>query len=145
MKEKSQIDQKVNCFHCGDPVKSVLFQADNHDFCCLGCQSVYLILSANNLDSYYAYNQYPGKTQKTKANHLEYLDEAEIAEKLIDFKDTKITKITFFVPSIHCSSCIWLLENLYKINPAILSSRVDFTKKQANVTFKHHEISLREL
>lgn len=145
MKEKSQIDQKVNCFHCGDPVKSALFQADNHDFCCLGCQSVYLILSANNLDSYYAYNQYPGKTQKVKTNHLEYLDEEEIAEKLIDFKDAKITKITFFVPSIHCSSCIWLLENLYKINPAILSSRVDFTKKQANITFKHHEISLREL
>lgn len=145
MKEKSQIDQKVNCFHCGDPVKSVLFQTDNLDFCCLGCQSVYLILSTNNLDSYYSYNQYPGKTQKAKATHLEYLDEEKIAEKLIDFRDGKITKITFFVPSIHCSSCIWLLENLYKINPAILSSRVDFTKKQANVTFKHHEISLREL
>lgn len=145
MREKSQIDQKVNCFHCGDPVKSALFQADKRDFCCLGCQSVYLILSTNNLDSYYKYNQYPGKTQREKANHLEYLDEEEIARKLIDFKDAKITKITFFVPSIHCSSCIWLLENLYKINPAILSSRVDFTKKQANITFKHHEISLREL
>jgi Cu+-exporting ATPase len=145
MKENTQIDQKVNCFHCGDAVKSDLFQADNHDFCCLGCQSVYLILSENSLDSYYKYNQYPGKTQKEKANHLEYLDEEEIAAKLIDFKDTEITKITFFVPSIHCSSCIWLLENLYKINPAILFSRVDFTKKQANITFKHHEISLRSL
>lgn len=145
MKENPQTDQKINCFHCGDPVKSDLFQADNRNFCCLGCQSVYLILSSNNLDSYYKYNQYPGKTQKEKTNHLEYLDEEEIAAKLIDFKDGEITKITFFVPAIHCSSCIWLLENLYKLNLSILSSRVDFTKKQANITFKHHEISLREL
>lgn len=145
MKEKTQVDQKVNCFHCGDSVKSELYQTDNLDFCCLGCQSVYLILSSNNLDSYYKYNQHPGKTQKEKSNHLEYLDEEEIARKLIDFKDGVITKITFFVPSIHCSSCIWLLENLYKINPAIVFSRVDFTKKQANVTFKHNEISLRNV
>ncbi len=145
MKENTQTDQKINCFHCGDPVKSDLFQSDSRDFCCLGCQSVYLILSSNNLDSYYKYNQYPGKTQKEKTNHLEYLDEEEIAAKLIDFKDGEITKITFFVPAIHCSSCIWLLENLYKLNHSVLSSRVDFTKKQANITFKHQEISLREL
>lgn len=145
MGEKSQIDKKNSCYHCGDPVRSMLYQADEHDFCCLGCQSVYLILSDNNLDSYYKYNQHPGKTQKEKVNHLEYLDEEEIAKKLIDFKDDNITKITFFVPAIHCSSCIWLLENLYKINPAIQISRVDFTKKQANITFKHHEVSLREV
>src|SRR5690606_32215316 len=122
-----------------------LFQIDNRDFCCLGCQSVYLILSTNNLDSYYKYNQYPGKTQKEKTNHLEYLDEEEIAAKLIDYKDLEITKITFFVPAIHCSSCIWLLDNLYKLNPSILTSRIDFTKIQANITFKHQQISLREL
>jgi len=145
MTKNSQIDQKVNCYHCGDSVKSDFYQADDRDFCCLGCQSVYLILSKNNLDSYYKYNQYPGKTQKEKSIHLEYLDEEKIAEKLIDFKDSELTKITFFVPTIHCSSCIWLLENLYKINPAILFSRIDFTKKQANITFKHHEISLRSL
>src|SRR5690554_777161 len=145
MKESTQTVEKVNCFHCGDSVKSDFYQADDRDFCCLGCQSVYLILSKNNLDSYYKYNQYPGKTQKEKSIHLEYLDEEKIAEKLIDFKDSELTKITFFVPTIHCSSCIWLLENLYKINPAILFSRIDFTKKQANITFKHHEISLRSL
>src|SRR5690606_9992720 len=112
---------------------------------CLGCQSVYLILNENNLSSYYKYNQHPGQSQKEKSIHLEYLDEEEITKKLIDFKSDTITKITFFVPAIHCSSCIWLLENLYKINSAISSSRVDFTKKQANITFQHHEISLREV
>lgn len=145
MVTEKQIDKETGCYHCGDSVRSALYQADEHEFCCLGCQSVYLILSDNNLNSYYKYNQHPGKTQKEKTNHLEYLDEDAIAKKLIDYKDDKITKITFFVPSIHCSSCIWLLENLYKLNPGILISRVDFTKKQANITFKHAEISLREV
>lgn len=145
MVDKTKIVQKVNCFHCGDPVLSSHYNDADRSFCCLGCKSVYLILRENNLESYYKYNQHPGKTQKEKTNHLEYLDEQEIASKLIDFKDDRITKITFYVPAIHCSSCIWLLENLYKINPAILFSRVDFTKKQANITFNHQKISLREL
>lgn len=145
MGEQLQLDKKTSCYHCGDPVKSVLYQADSHNFCCLGCQSVYLILNKNNLQSYYKYNQHPGKTQKEKSNHLEYLDEEDIADKLIDYKDDKITKITFYVPAIHCSSCIWLLENLYKINPGVLTSRVDFTKKIANITFKHQEVSLKEV
>lgn len=145
MKNSSPVDLQTNCYHCGDKVKTDLYHTDNHSFCCLGCQSVYLILRTNKLDSYYKYNQYPGKTQNAKTSHLEYLDDEEISKQLIDFKDDKITKITFYVPAIHCSSCIWLLENLYRLDSAVISSRVDFTKKQANITFQHGELNLRKL
>jgi len=143
--ENEVIKKKISCFHCGDPVHSNLFQADNHDFCCLGCQSVYSILSSNNLNHYYKYNEHPGKTQDKKAQHLEYLDEPKIIQKLIDFQDDKYTLITLYIPAIHCSSCIWLLENLYKLNPSIVQSRIDFTKKQAAIKFMHSEISLKSL
>jgi Cu+-exporting ATPase len=143
--QSKTISKKTNCFHCGDPVYSDLFQADDHDFCCLGCQSVYSILSTNNLKSYYKYNDHPGKAQNKKAEHLEYLDEPKIVQKLIDFQDNEYTHITLYIPAIHCSSCIWLLENLYKLNVAIIQSRIDFTKKQAAIKFNHSEISLKEL
>jgi len=46
---------------------------------------------------------------------------------------------------MHCSSCIWLLENLSKLNSAILDSRVDFLKKNLNIRFATNESSLKSI
>ena len=135
----------LQCYHCGDDCPDDHYQQEEKKFCCLGCQSVYLILSANQLGSYYAYNDTPGQTQKDTLHHYEYLDEPKIAGQLVDYSDEKISVITFYIPSIHCSSCLWLLEHLYKINSSIIHSRIDFLKKQVTITFNHHEFSLRNL
>ncbi|MDM1295110.1 heavy metal translocating P-type ATPase metal-binding domain-containing protein [Sphingobacterium sp. N143] len=142
-KERIQLEEL--CFHCGDKIQETGYHLDDHDFCCLGCQTVYQVLKAGGMQQYYRYNQHPGKSNKSRQEDFSYLDEPQIANKLIDFKDSKITIITFYIPAIHCSSCIWLLENLYKLNPNILQSRVDFMKKQASITFNHELISLKDL
>ncbi|WP_131536643.1 heavy metal translocating P-type ATPase [Pedobacter nototheniae] len=132
------------CYHCGEDLPEIKYQLDGHNFCCAGCQGVYKILSENNLCNYYAYNDTPG--QKLNGDtRLEYLDEPNIIAQLIDYRHDQSTIVTFYIPAIHCSSCIWLLEHLYKINPAIFSSRIDFLKKQVTISFKHEEISLRHL
>lgn len=143
--ENKSVAEELKCFHCGDPVLSDLYKADSHDFCCLGCQSVYSILNSNNLKNYYKYNDHPGKTQNKQSEQLDYLEEPSIIQKLIDFRDDDYTLISLYIPAIHCSSCIWLLENLYKLNPAVVQSRVDFVKKQATIKFKHPDISLKQL
>ncbi len=145
MPESEQIVKEKTCFHCGDKVDSIPYVLDNRNFCCLGCQTVYQVLNESNLHNYYRYNQHPGKSQKGPKADLSYLDEPNIVAKLVDYKDEDVTMITFYIPVIHCSSCIWLLEHLYKLHVGIKSSQVDFMKKQANITFKHQEISLREL
>ncbi|MBD1433013.1 heavy metal translocating P-type ATPase metal-binding domain-containing protein [Sphingobacterium sp. DN00404] len=145
MRESEQIVKEKTCFHCGDKVDSIPYVLDNRNFCCLGCQTVYQVLNESNLHNYYRYNQHPGKSQKGPRADLSYLDEPNIVTKLVDYKDEDVTMITFYIPVIHCSSCIWLLEHLYKLHVGIKSSQVDFMKKQANITFKHQEISLREL
>jgi len=145
MPESEQIVKEKTCFHCGDKVDSIPYVLDNRNFCCLGCQTVYQVLNESNLHNYYRYNQHPGKSQKGPKSDLSYLDEPNIVAKLVDYKDEDVTMITFYIPVIHCSSCIWLLEHLYKLHVGIKSSQVDFMKKQANITFKHQEISLREL
>jgi Cu+-exporting ATPase len=133
------------CFHCGEVLTSEPHQLDEKEFCCIGCLGVYRILSEHNLGDYYVYNDIPGKTQRLKNQHYEYLNEPEIAAKLVDYSDDRITIITFYIPNIHCSSCIWLLESLHKLNPNIVQSRVDFLKKQVVVTFKNQELSLKDL
>ncbi len=73
------------------------------------------------------------------------MDNAELKEQLLDFTDGNTSKVKFFVPSIHCASCIWLLEHLDTLNPAISYSTVNFPRKEVYITFRNDQISLRQL
>ena len=136
----------TTCYHCGEDCLQDEVVFDQKSFCCSGCQVVYEILKDNNLCNYYDIENTPGISPPKELNiKYEYLETPEIIEKLISFKDEGISVVTFFLPKIHCSSCIWLLENLFKLNPSINSSRVNFLKKEIQVSFNHNKISLREL
>lgn len=142
---KSTLLQQTTCFHCGDDCKSDHLSIDDKHFCCQGCKSVYQLLSSNQLCSYYNYNDHPGANRARTDKRFEYLSDPTIVSELIDYTDTQVTIVTFYIPHIHCSSCLWLLEQLHKINPAVHYCRVDFLKKQLNIRFDHHKLSLQAL
>lgn len=143
--ERIQTQEQLLCFHCGQEAPNDTFKLEEKVFCCVGCQSVYLLLHEHKLHNYYRYNHHPGKASQQNDNNLDFLDDQKIERQLIDFQNEEVTMITFYIPAIHCSSCVWLLENLYKINPAITAARTDFMKKQVSLTFRHKEISLKQL
>ncbi|RZL17787.1 MAG: heavy metal translocating P-type ATPase, partial [Pedobacter sp.] len=144
MENSNKVTSETLCYHCGEALDNIKYSLDNYDFCCAGCIGVYKILSENNLCNYYNYNDSPGKRIQNNS-HLEYLDEPSIISQLLDYQHEKASIVTFYIPAIHCSSCIWLLEHLYKINEGIFSSRIDFLKRQVTISFKHEEISLKKL
>ncbi|MDP1727105.1 MAG: heavy metal translocating P-type ATPase metal-binding domain-containing protein [Bacteroidota bacterium] len=137
----------IKCYHCGDHAGNFPINFDNKHFCCTGCRGVYEILADNNLCDYYTLDSNPGLSLKNPVSRVKfnYLDDEQIQKQLIDYRDEKISKVTFHIPSMHCSSCIWLLESLYKLEKGILFNRVDFLKKQLSVSFDHHKLSLRKL
>ncbi|GAA4416696.1 heavy metal translocating P-type ATPase metal-binding domain-containing protein [Nibrella viscosa] len=116
---------------------------DKKAFCCDGCKAVYEVLNANQLCQYYELMPAPG--QAPRIARLEFLDHPDIISQLLEFTDGAVSNVTFYVPSIHCSSCLYLLEHLYRISPAIQTSRVDFLKKHVHVTFLQKDISLRQV
>lgn len=133
------------CYHCGNEISGEAHVDGDKQFCCAGCKGVYQVLSQNNLCNYYSYNSSPGQTRTETEQHYEFLNEPKIFSQLVDYTDKDITLITFYIPAIHCSSCLWLLEHLYKLNSGISQARVDFLKKQLAVSFNHNEISLKAL
>ncbi len=144
MKELPAISVEQACYHCGEQIEFEPFVLEDKVFCCVGCKNVYSILAENQLCSYYNFNQSPG-AKGNPDKQLNYLDEPSIIQQLVDYQDETQTIISFYIPAIHCSSCIWLLEHLYKINPAIFKSRINFIKKEVTISFKHAEISLKEV
>ncbi|MBS7563331.1 heavy metal translocating P-type ATPase metal-binding domain-containing protein [Mucilaginibacter sp. Bleaf8] len=133
------------CYHCGNDCTEGHYEFDQKSFCCVGCRGVYQVLSQSGLCNYYTYNDHPGANRARIDKRFEYLDEPKIVNDLIDYTDDKITVVTLYIPYIHCSSCIWLLEQLNRINPAIYYSRIDFLKKQINVRFSNDGMNLRQL
>ncbi|MCO5235870.1 MAG: heavy metal translocating P-type ATPase metal-binding domain-containing protein [Chitinophagaceae bacterium] len=135
------------CAHCGEACITQGIILEDKFFCCEGCKMVYRIINQNGLCSYYDLNAAPGITQsvKVREDKFAFLDNEKIADRLISFKDEKQTHITFYLPQMHCSSCLYLLENLARLNPAVISSTVNFTRKEAEVIFLHHNTSLRKI
>lgn len=142
---QSHTIEKTACYHCGDDCLTEVYQVEDKHFCCHGCKSVYEILSAGKLCSYYAFNEHPGASRIRTDKRFDYLSDPTIVSELIDFADKQITIVTFYIPHIHCSSCLWLLEKLNTINPAVHYCRVDFLKKQLNIRFDNQQISLQQL
>ncbi len=134
------------CFHCGEECLSVKIRLEEKSFCCQGCKMVYEILQEGNLCNYYDLEQQPGISQKGKnSTDYDFLKDESIIEKLIDFTDGKSTKATFYLPQIHCASCLWLLENLYKLSNGINSSRVNFLKKEVYISFDQTQKTLQQI
>ncbi len=46
---------------------------------------------------------------------------------------------------MHCSSCIYLLENLHRIEPGVKRSQANFQKKEVFISFNPTEITLRKV
>ena len=134
-----------SCYHCGDDVIGKGFNLDDKAFCCNGCKSVYQLLSSNDLGTFYNLESQAGTRPKEADKHkYAFLDVADIRKKYIDFEDATSARSTLFLPQIHCSSCIYLLENLHRIDPQVKSCQVNFPKREATLIFDK-EMPLSEL
>lgn len=137
----------ATCFHCGETCKEEILPYDSHPFCCKGCLTVYQLLSDNNLCGYYNLENAPGIQQRNPVlpSAYAYLDDDNIMQQLLTYKDEKIAKVIFFIPTMHCSSCIWLLEHLYKLDEGLNSARVQFLKKELHISYNPQLTSLRKI
>jgi len=138
----------AECIHCGQDCGKNPVIWEEKLFCCNGCSMVYQILSEKKLDRYYDMMPTPGirlDQENTSGTRYAYLDNDEIRLKLLDFSDGGISRVNLFIPAIHCSSCIWLLENLSTLHKGIMHSHVNFVRKEVSITFRESDISLRQV
>jgi Cu+-exporting ATPase len=108
---------------------------------------VFLLLNENDLCNYYDLEKNPGIKAKGRFTdtRFAYLDNEEVILKLLRFRDQNQSHVQFYLPTMHCASCIWLLENLHRINPAIIQSKTNFQRKEVFIVFDETEISLRKV
>ncbi len=135
----------ITCFHCGNECDSKNIAIKEKFFCCNGCKTVFEIFSENDLTCYYDFQNNPGAIPEEIAGKYDFLENKAIVAKLLEFSDSNIQIVNLYIPHIHCSSCIWVLENLHKLQENISSSQVNFPKKTVRITFNAEKTTLKEI
>src|SRR5436190_10957346 len=114
-------DGGARCFHCGNSCADMDFTVADHHFCCQGCLTVFSLLTENGLDNYYELDEKAGirAPARMPKGKFAFVDEPGVRQRLVQFSNEKSTRIVLSIPAIHCIACVWLLENLFRLNPAI--------------------------
>ena len=142
----SKVMDTQNCFHCGLNIvveDEIIF--DEKKFCCSGCKTVYEIFSLNDLTCYYDFEKAPGATPQEIKGKYDFLENESIVSKLLEFQEDTTAIVSLNIPHIHCSSCIWILENLQRLQKGISTSQVNFPEKKVRITFNPETVSLQKI
>ena len=94
---------------------------------------------------YYDFQNNPGAVPQEIKGKYDYLANDSIVSKLVEFEDDAFQIVTLYIPHIHCSSCIWVLENLHKLNEGVIASQVNFPKKAVRLHYNIEKTSLKDL
>jgi len=139
--------EAATCYHCGATCLSNNIAIDDKHFCCEGCKLVYEVINSNGLCDYYDLQNHPGLAQvkPIRKDKYAFLDDEQIANKLYQFTNGDLTLVTLYLPSIHCASCLWLLEHLDRMNGGVSESRVNFTAKEITIHFYRNKTTLRTI
>lgn len=139
----------LQCRHCGEPCEARPIVEEENAFCCRGCQSVYALLQREGLDHFYACEIPPGVSQRDvehrAADRFAALDDPRARAAFVEFDDGRVARARLPVPALHCASCVWLLERLWRIDPGVLSCEVDLLRQTVRVTYRPHLVTLRAL
>lgn len=114
--------QALACKHCGNPTGTT-----GASFCCEGCHHVYDLLRNEGLARYYDLRSGTGVPileRGQAAGNRAWLDVA--VEEL--GRQTTLTTLQLDVEGLHCTGCVWLIEELFRriasegnvlVNPAL--------------------------
>ncbi|MEZ5320252.1 MAG: heavy metal translocating P-type ATPase metal-binding domain-containing protein [Vicinamibacterales bacterium] len=138
----------TGCRHCGDPCRDGAVRGDRGTFCCPGCESVFTLLDQHGMTAFYACDVRPGVSQRGAGrdpDRFAVLDEPDVTARLVRTRGADRALVTFPVPALHCASCLWLLERLWRFDAGILRSEANLVTRTVRIEFRAQVTSLRAI
>lgn len=129
----------TTCAHCDLPVpRGLIDPAQDRQFCCDGCRTVFAIVHDHNLDRYYPLRR---QLEKSKAratpsarSYEEFDDPAFLERYTTDHADSTRTA-TLLLEGVHCAACVWLIEKLPMLTRGVL--RADLDMRASTLTLRY--------
>lgn len=112
------------CKHCNDEL-----QASQQDFCCEACKMVYTILQDQNLSAYYA-------LRDELCEDVDRFPKPQIGKALGEDSLLLQGDQRFYIQGVHCTACLWLIEQLPVFIPSVASARMDMATHVLSLNLK---------
>lgn len=134
------------CDHCGAVCSAGVVTRGELMFCCAGCRLVHELLADDAVcrvmdDATVAGERFT----RLGIPRFDALDDERFATRFIRYVGPHTTQCELSLPTIHCASCIWTLENLHRLDSAVVRSEVNFLHRTLSVTYRHDDLTFRQL
>jgi Cu2+-exporting ATPase/Cu+-exporting ATPase len=136
---------KKYCSHCGLPLGEQKFSLnDNLEFCCQGCLIVYQTFSKAGLTHYYDIKKNaqcvrPALSSNYQNKPWEILKLKENQEHFCNKTKNGTYLFYFYILGVHCTACVWLIDNLKNIDSKIKNSSLDLSTSIAKIEVQNLE------
>lgn len=108
---------------------------------------MYELIVEHGLGAFYACEVPAGTSQRTTGTgtFTDYavLDTPDAARHYVEREAAGVIHARFAVPAIHCASCVWLVEQLWRFDAGVVSTEVDVLQRVVRVAFRASATSLR--
>ncbi|PIE23173.1 MAG: ATPase P [Planctomycetota bacterium] len=112
------------------------------EFCCPGCEQVWLLLKGDGLERFYELGGAEGRPigAAPRPGSFDWLPELE--EKAGG--DSGPLRLVLDVQGIHCAACVWVLQELWRRRPGTLKMELNPSLGRAVLSYDPRELDLRE-
>ncbi len=148
-------DKSDSCYHCGLPLKGVVFTAviseQQQPMCCLGCKAVAEAIVQSGMESYYSFRETSSETAKELVpeflQSLQAYDNPLIQKQFVHNSKGKSRQkeVSLILEGIVCSACVWLNEHYLSQLEGIISVKINYSTHRATVIWDDSVIHLSEI
>ena len=140
----------VSCSHCGLVVPTGLIdEGAKAQFCCSGCRTVFHLLRGAGLQEYYGFRSRIGEPGRPAIDVVptgaQQFDEP-VYHQLYCLQagdDQLVTEL--LLEGVHCAACVWLVERVGRLEPAVRSARLDMGRSVLTLEWKPSEAPLSQI
>ncbi len=132
--------QSHRCAHCSLPVPANhVEEGATHQFCCAGCRTVFEVLNQAGLEEYYAFrarlDEQPVRPASVTGRPYAELDTDTFRSLYVKELSSGAREVELALDGVHCAACVWLVEKLPALCPAVQLARLDLGRAVVRVTW----------
>lgn len=141
----------TECAHCGLPVPAPRVGAQGEpSFCCAGCETVFSVLHEAGLEEYYAFRERLGEPGSVgpvvpALDGYEELDSQAFSKLYCTVREDGTVETELLLEGVHCAACVWLVERLPRLEPAVARARLDMGRATVTLEFDPKEAPLSQI
>ena len=127
------------CAHCGQPAARVDGLLARPWFCCSGCRAAHALLCGAGLAEYYdfrARQRERGAPAAAPADGAFSEFDAPAFKRLYcQTLSAEVDRAELELGGLHCAACVWLIERLPRLQPAVTRAEVDLGRGRVTLEF----------